>query len=96
MDPAVKWALGKPTIGPGDDVLAPDQSRQPHDALGHQFRVLDLTLVAWLMTPGMSTLARWQFGSFSTPADSVLVARMGSFDDKCAYYHAEDQIDDVL
>ena len=94
MDPAVKWALGKPAIGPGDDVLAPDQSRQPHDALGHQFRVLD-HVGGVADDAGNEHPARWQFGSFPHPP-FVLVARIGSFDDKCADFHAEDEIDDVL
>src|SRR6266850_771103 len=41
VDPAVHRALGEAAVGAGDDVLAADQTGEPHDPLAHQFGVFD-------------------------------------------------------
>jgi hypothetical protein len=90
----MKRALGETAIGPGDDVVAPDQASEPHDALGDQFRVFDdvggVADHAW-----NEHLAGGKFRAFPD-APFVLVARIGTLDDEGANLHAQDQVDNVL
>src|SRR6185312_7205861 len=65
MHAAIERPLRKAAIGAGDHVLAADNTRQARNALGHQLRMLT-TLVAWLMTPGISTCPAPSFAFFHT------------------------------
>ena len=89
MHAAVERALGEAAVGPGDDVLAPDQPRQPHDALRHQLGMLD-HIGGVADHAGNEHLARRQLRGLPHPP-FVLVARIGAFDDIGADLHAEDR-----
>ena len=54
MHAPVERSLSKTAVGTRDDVLAADQLSDPYDSLADEFGMP--TLVAWLITPGISTL----------------------------------------
>ena len=59
-------AAAETAIGSGNHVLPPDDLREADDAVGNQPRMLECTLVAWLTTPGMSSLPSGNFVSRHT------------------------------
>ena len=72
----------------------PTSRREPHDALGDEFRMLDdIRRVA--DHARNEHLALRQLDGLPDPP-FVLVTRIGALDDESADLHAEDQIDDVL
>ena len=79
MDAAEERALGEAAIGAGDDVLAPDQPGEAHDALGHQLGMLD-DVGGVADDAGDQHLARRQLDAFPHPP-FMLVARIGALDD---------------
>jgi len=54
VNAAVERPLREVAVSAGDDVLAPDDLGQPHDARGYSSGYMT-TLVAWLMTPAISS-----------------------------------------
>src|SRR3954469_5021331 len=40
VDTAMERTLREPAVGPGDDVLAAENAREPHDPLGYELRML--------------------------------------------------------
>ncbi len=85
MHPAVEWALGEAAIGAGEDVLAPDQFGEPHDAFGDQFRMFD-HVGGVADDAGNEHFVFWQFCVFPH-SPFVLVSRIGAFDDEGADIH---------
>ena len=81
-------------IGAGNDVVAPDQAGQPHDAFGNQFRMLD-DVGGVADHAGNEHFALGQLGLFPHPP-FVLVARIGAFDHQRADIEPQNNVDDVL
>ena len=94
MHAPVELLLGKPAIGAGDHVLAPDKIRESHDPLGDQLGMLHHVRAVADHT-GRQHFA---FGKFYILPDApfVLVARVGRLDQVCTGAYLEDQVDDFL
>jgi hypothetical protein len=87
-------AAAETAIGAGDYVLTANDPRVAQNAVGDELRG-STRLVAWLTTPGISILARQQFGVLPHPP-FVLVPHIGGLEGIGLRLDLEDQIDDVL
>src|SRR5262249_38610864 len=81
-------------IGAGDDVLAPDDPRKAHDALGHQLRMLDE--YARLRNGPRDENHAIGKSDVLPYAPLVLVARVRGFERDCTGPDLEHDVDEVL
>ena len=94
MHPPVERALREAAIGARDHVLAPQEFRVTHNALGHQFGMLDdIRRVA--DDAGDQNLPVRQF-HILPDFPFVLVARIGAFDQERADIRLHQNVHDVL
>ena len=94
MDALVERLLREAAVGAGDDVFRPTSLASRTIRSSHQLGISDTTLVAWLMTPGISTEP---FGSLTScqMQPFVLVAWVRHLQHIGAGAHAQDQIHNV-
>src|SRR5215470_4797456 len=94
MNAAMERALREAAVGPGDHVLAPQQTREPYDPLGDELRMLHhiggVADDAWDEQPALGHLDVLPHYPF------MLMARIRALDHVGADLHAQDQVYDVL
>src|SRR5579862_3083719 len=94
MHAAMERPLSEAAIRTGNEIFAPDQPRQPHDALGHQFRMLD-NVGGMADHAGDENAVRRQLGGFPYPP-FMLVTGVSALNDISADFHAQNEVDDIF